>query len=202
MKKLLSILLVTMFTMAFVQAASMPVSYFTVKNKTTGLSGVYKLKEFTSIGGRHFARIMESSCLGIYEGDQIEITYTPAIVALTPHLSWTYSWDELSSFEFGTGKTVELTVPKPSFDGKTLTVTCEYWEDGLAGSTPVSDFYNFLFANVRTGKRFDVGVDSWNNLFRVTYNHYDEVKSCLTTYNRQNETSAIPKRNVHPKRSI
>ena len=161
----------------------MPVSQITVKNKTTGNNVPVTLSKFAPSDAEAntfvYQAKVEDFWLGVYEGDQIEVTYTHAI-AEAPQLAWFYSWEGGSSSDFGTGQTAEFTVPKVSSDGKTLTVICDSKSYAIVGQSAPSKFYKIHFNNVHKGKRFDCLYSSTTCEFRVVYNHYDEVRDYLT----------------------
>lgn len=181
MKKLTCILLVAMFTMTsmlFAQITGGPIveesDYLTITNKTTQESKKVPFNKFTAAGNNNYTYDVDF-CLGVYQGDQIEITYKPE-VTLVPHIAWSYFWNNDASYSLGTELTANLSVNNVPYNGSTLTATCNY-QNGISG---VSMSYNIHFKNVHNNTRFYSDYDFNNHLLRVTYRYYNEVSSCLT----------------------
>ena len=176
MKKLLCILWVAMLTMlatTFAQPVVMPVySYFIVTNKTTNETKSISVNEFTSTGSSS-SECNVDFCFGVYDGDQIEITYSPAFSSAKPKLAWSSSNGNLSP---ETGLTTKLTVERIFSDGTTLTVTCDYKADEMSSYTNV---YKINFKNVQTRKRITVSQLTDSEIYIAYANYYeDDVYSC------------------------
>lgn len=181
MKKLTYILLVAMFTMTsmlFAQISGGPIivvsDYVTITNKTTKESKTISTSDFTSEGNNKYTYDVDF-CLGVYYGDEIEITYKAKTAILDPKLAWSYSWNGGSSYNLGTASTANLSVNAP-FDKSVLTVTCNYQGNGQSGT---SRFYNIRLKNVHNGKRITLAKYSEREI-QVAYAYYSEdgVYSC------------------------
>ncbi|MDE7102281.1 MAG: hypothetical protein K2O37_05750, partial [Bacteroidales bacterium] len=128
MKKFLSAILVamaTMVTMAFAQIGGLFDNYFTITNKTTGEVKKVSADKFTSLGNDKFTYDVDF-CLGVYEGDEIEVSYTKLLLETTPQAKWYYSWGESS---WGSGSFLENGLKanlKVDPQQKKLNITCNY----------------------------------------------------------------------------
>ena len=179
MKKLTCALLVAMFTMTsmlFAQISGGPVivesDYLTITNTTTKESKKVPFHKFTSEGNNKYTYDVDF-CLGVYQGDQIEITYKPE-VTLVPQIAWSYFWNNEASYNLGTAFTANLSVNNVPYNGSTLTVTCNY-QNGISG---FSASYNIHFKNVHNVERIQVTRLS-NKDFTISYRYYDEALLCI-----------------------
>ena len=191
MKKILSILLVTMFTMSSMVFAGPVIgepSYVTVTNKTTNES--YRIL-FSQFNNYTYTIDPCQFKAGFYVGDNIVVSYGGGFPMITPRVIWQYRIG-VNPFSLpDTSLSTEFSIPSFTSDKQSLTIKCSY-QDHFSASGPVNAFasveptlYYINIPNVYNSsssinKRIDVGVDSWNNLFRVTYSHYSEVRNCLT----------------------
>lgn len=180
MKKLtctLFVAMLTMVTMAF--ADTMPRSYFTVKNKTTGMVETIQMSQFKKDeNGDYICNVdVKEICFGIYKEDQIEVTYTRAFATPTK-LTWYYSLDG-TEIEFGTGETAELTVPEASFNENTLILTCASQYNSMTGNNSSPTFYKIRLNNVHNTKRIYTTYSSTSREVLIFYEDYEtEASSC------------------------
>lgn len=169
----------TMTSMAFAQISGGPIveesDYLTITNTTTKESKKVPFSKFTSSGNNKYTYDVDF-CLGVYQGDKIEITYTPK-VSLKPQIAWSYSWNGGLSTSLGTAFTANLSVNTVPYNGSDLTITCNY-QNGIGGA---SIFYNIHLKNVHDGKRIYIQHD--NTLVRLYYENYaKEVMSCANQF--------------------
>ena len=176
MKKLTCALLVAMFTMTsmlFAQISGTFNDYITITNKKTQESKKVSIDKFTSEGNNQYTYDVDF-CLGVYQGDDIEITYKDRL-SISPRVAWSYSWKNGSYGDLGTAFTANLAVNAP-FDGSVLTFTCNYQGNGQSGT---SEFYNIRLKNVHNGNRITLQQMSKTEI-QVAYAYYaeDGVWSC------------------------
>ena len=176
MKKLVSILCVTMLTMlatVLAQPVVMPVySYFIVTNKTTNETKSISTNQFSSNKTYDV-----DFCFGVYNKDQIEVTYSPALSSAKPKLTWSSSNGILLP---ETGLTTNLKVEGISSNGQTLTITCDYKDDEISSLTTS---YKINFPNAHKGKRIYV-TNSDIRTIQIFYEDYykEDVFSCSGQY--------------------
>ena len=183
MKKLTCTLLVAMFSMTamvLAQTIGFPSVYFTITNKNTQESKMVPANKFTSEGNNKFTHDVDF-CLGVYNNDEIEITYTSVLATSTP--LWSYFWNNDASYSLGTALTANLSVTNIPYDKSELTVTCN--TKGIDGA---SKSYNIHFKNVHTGKRVYISYNNVSHEVLVFYENYGkEVVSCAN----QTATTAL-----------
>lgn len=181
MKKLTCTLLMAMFTMTsmlFAQVSGGPIivvsDYITITNKTTKESKTILTGDFTSEGNNKYTYDVDF-CLGVYNGDEIEITYKAKTAILDPNVAWSYSWNNGSSSSLGAALTANLLVNNVPFDKSVLTFTCNYLGNK---QNPASRFYNIRIKNVHNVGRVKVTPNHTSKEFLLGYAYYDELLSC------------------------
>lgn len=182
MKKILSILLVTMFTissMVFAQATVDEPEYIKVTNKTTQKSRTVMLDGCQPRMGTYYG-VLPDIPLGIYAGDVIEVSYGGGYPKIKPQLKWSYGVESEGEDNFATGLTTEITIPKLSIDNQGFWIGFTYQLVFTYPPTGTPTPYMITAENkVHNGKRFNCSYSSLSQEFRVVYNHYDEVRPYL-----------------------
>lgn len=176
MKKLIFTLFVAIVSMATmtVRAFDPPViipmsEYFMITNKSTDKNIKVSVNDFSSAGTyeAHF------SSGGVYEGDEIEITYNAILSMFTPQLVWFYRWILEDWKPLKSGLTVTVPVKNVPLIGNVLVVQCDYY--GYEQSSP-SKRYTIEFPSVQKGNRITVKSSDASEV-QVTYNNYEEVSA-------------------------
>lgn len=170
MKKLACTLLVAMVTMASMAFAQVIGGvgrgpYFTITNKTTNQVKQASLDDFNFLGCTCYEVNFSS---GVYNGDQIEITYNT--YAPTPQLTWYSAWIDNPLKSKGTGLTVTIPVENVPSLGNTLLVKCNYQGNGGPKD------YLFYIMNVHSTQRITV-KNSGASEVQVSYEDYEKVSS-------------------------
>lgn len=182
MKKTACILWVAMLTMAtavttvFAQSKVGISESIVVTNKTTKESKVIMFGNFKNLWGDGYEYTVPKSAfpLGIYAGDEIEVSYNSNI-GVKPMLSWEYT---IGSYVYdgGTSLTSKLTVEKLPSDNQAMQVDFDYQ---MVISYPYTDpptHYTLKFENkVVNDARFYVAYSSLTHELLVQYVHFNDL---------------------------
>lgn len=181
MKKLvltLCVAMVTMVSMAFAQSKEGGSGYIVVKNKTTKeTTPPITLESFSNLWGGYEGSVPKFP-LGIYAGDEIEVSYTSSNtgVGVSPSLFWGYT---IGSETYKGGDNASLswnfTVPKRSSDNLTLQVGFDYY--AFMTYPPIDPtHYTLTFENkVVNDVRFFSEYSVLTHELRVKYVHFNDL---------------------------
>lgn len=180
MKKTACILWVAMLTMAtavttvFAQSTVISES-IVVTNKTTNEPTTIMLEKFNDPWGDHKYTVPKSEFrLGIYAGDEIEVSYSSNI-GVKPSLAWEYT---IGSYVYdgGTSLSSKLTVPKLSSDNQSMQVEFDYQMVMSYPPTTSPTRYTLKFEDkVVNDARFYSEYSNLTHELRVRYVHFNDV---------------------------
>ncbi|MDE5609928.1 MAG: hypothetical protein K2I66_06075 [Bacteroidales bacterium] len=184
MKKILSTLLVAMFTMVAMNAMAIdpPIiiknrDYFTITNNATTKSTNVSVNDFSSWidGNLSYTVNLEG---GVYKGENIEITYHNLTFWGTPYLTWFYGWNASNSGSFGpleykgTGVTQVFTMENIPTNANKLIVKCNYRSNEQSEETKTY----IIYLNVSSRNRITVKNSNASEV-QVSYTNYEDVAS-------------------------
>ena len=175
MKKILSILLVAMFTMVTMSSMIIDpppvvvfVGNFVVRNQSSGETITVDNRNFSS-KGEYTVNFSE----GIYEEDELEITYNPPASLVPLQAVWFRGWRSADEY-LCSGFRTDFRVLYPILPSdNTLAVACKEYVEGKNENPTIRILY---FPNVKRGRRVTV-TNSDASEVQVTYANYEEVAS-------------------------
>lgn len=175
MKKILSILLVTMFTMsamAFAGSVLGQPEYIKVTNKTTNQTQTILFSKFSNYQCDIDPSIFT---LGFYSDDNIVVSYGGGSSMITPQIIWGVGMNNNPYFLSDTSLSKEITISQYA---SSLTFHCSYQSHFSTSGSVQPTIYDINIPKVHNDKRFYCSC-ALSTALRVTYNHYDEVRPYL-----------------------